>query len=411
MCCKTVSDNLNIYGGRIMNSFRDKIYIFIEIILHILPVKEDRIFFSSFHCQYNDNPKYISVKLHEIAPHVRQYWVLSEKSKENDLPSYVETIRYNTLKYCWIKNRCRIIVENGAGAYIYNTSKRFTIKRLLKNHKQFDISTWHGNPIKHIGAQIPENQDWNENTFNTTSDVMLSGCEYVKEVFEKAFLNKMPVLLLGTPRTDILFNLTENKKKKVKQKLGLPIDKKIVLYAPTYRNNPEDSGVIQMRLFDFHDLFSALSKRFGGEWVFVFRVHNMVLLKINTKEISEQYGGRVLNGNVYDDMMEYMAASDALITDYSGCIFDNAHSKIPCFLFAHDRENYLKIERGTYIHLNQLPYPFADTFADLKTNIIEYDDKECSERVDKFQRYIGNIEDGKASDRVCQLILRKLAGN
>ena len=379
--------------------------------LHVLPVDSNKVFFSSFRGQYNDNPKYISIRLHEEHPEIEQYWAISEKSTANDLPDYIKIVHYNTLPYCWYKNRCKVIVENGAGSHIfYLPYRKKSIKLLLKNKKQYDISTWHGNPIKHIGAQIPENYNWNNNTFHTTSDVIFCGCEYVKEIFEKAFLSKMPIRLIGTPRTDILFDLDESKKVAIKEKLKLPATKKIVLYAPTYRNNPEDSGIIQMQMMDFERLFDALNDRFGGDWCLVFRVHNMVLLKIDTKTIAEKYGDKVINGNEFDDMMEYMAASDALITDYSGCIFDVAHTMMPCFLFAHDRQKYQEVERGTYITLDELPYEFSDSFEDLENNIRNFNELESRKRVLGFQSKIGNIEDGKASQRACELIFSKLKG-
>ena len=391
-----------------MNSLIDKFFIIIDIIFHLLPVSKKRVLFSSFRGQYNDNPKYISIKLHELDPTIIQYWVISEKSKANDLPDYIHVVRYNTLKYCWIKNRCCIIVENGAGNYIFNSFRKVTIKRLLKNRKQFDISTWHGNPIKHIGAQIPENNDWNSTSFNTTSDLLICGCDFVKNVFSQAFFNKMPIVLMGTPRTDILFNISVEEKNTIRSKLRLPINKKIVLYAPTYRNNPDDSGIKQMRQMNFDRLFNSLSKRFGGEWVFVFRVHNMVLLKLDISKITSDYCDQIINGNCFDDMMEYMAVSDVLITDYSGCIFDNALTDIPCFLFAHDRINYQEVERGTYISIDKLPYSFANTFDELISNILKYDDDINRINVNRFLKLIGNIEDGNASERVCKLLFQKI---
>ncbi len=393
-----------------MKKIKCKLYMIIDIILHILPVSKNRVFFISFAGQYNDNPKYISEELHAINPNIKQYWAISEKSRENNLPKYIKTVKYNTISFCWHKNRSRVIVENGAGNYIYSTNSKFNIRHLLKNKKQFDISTWHGNPIKHIGAQIPGNSDWNANTFHSTSDMIICGCKYVKNIFEQAFCGKLKVRLMGTPRTDALFNITDSKKKKIKKKLGLPMDKKVILYAPTYRNNPDDSGVIQLNLIDFERLFAAFEKRFGGDWVFVFRVHNMVLLKIDVEGITKRYNNRIINGNTFDDMMEYMVVSDAMITDYSGCIFDNAHTNIPCFLFAHDRKKYKEIERGTYIELEKLPYRFSDTFDELINEILSYDSNANSIRVHNFQKYIGNIEDGKASKRVCKLILQILTG-
>ena len=382
-----------------------KLFNFIDILFHITPIDNKRIFFSSFHGQYNDNPKYISMELYKMRPDIKQVWVISNKSQKNDLPPYIKTVHYNTFEYCFQKNRSKIIVENGAGDYIFNTRNRFSIKKCLKNKKQFDLSTWHGNPIKQIGAQIP-GINWSYETFHSTSDLMTCGCEYVKQIFQRAFLNKLNIQMLGTPRTDILFDKSEDKLHAIKNKLQLPFNKKVILYAPTYRNNVFDSGIKQLEMMNLDLLFDSLHKRFGGEWVLVYRFHNMVLLSIDKNWLKKQRN--ILNGNQFDDMMEYMFAADALITDYSGCIFDIMHTNKPCFLFAHDKENYIKNERGSYIPLSDLPYDFADSFESLISNINNYNEESTQKKVETFQNKIGNMEDGHASERICNLIVGSL---
>ena len=142
------------------------IYKILEIIFHLNTPSNRKILFISFHGQYNDNPKYISEKIHEKHPEIELYWVISNKSQKNDIPDYVKRLEYDTIKYIWVKSKCKVIVENGAGDYLFdNSTSFFNFKKRLKNNKQFDLSTWHGNPIKHIGAQIPGNEFWNHNTF------------------------------------------------------------------------------------------------------------------------------------------------------------------------------------------------------------------------------------------------------
>lgn len=378
-----------------------------EVICHLLPVSSKRVFFQSFAGQYNDNPKAVSERLHELYPGIKIYWSISTKSKQNDIPEYVHRVKYGTFKHIYLRNRCRVVVENGAGLYLYNTSNAFLakLKRHLKNKKQFDLSTWHGNPIKHIGAQIPNSMAWTADTTFSSSDLLLAGCQLIKGIFEQAFINLMPVELLGTPRTDILFDKSENRKRAVKEKLGLPPQKKVVLYAPTYRYSPKDSGISQLQMMNFETLFNALQEKFGGEWVFVMRVHNMVLLEIEKNGLLEQYKDRLFNGNQFDDMNDYLYVSDVLISDYSGCIYDVALTDKPCFLFAHDREYYEQHERGLYTPLSSFPYPFANTFPKLLGLIAGYNYEKQEQQREGFLSMIGNIEDGRAADRVIERIL------
>lgn len=376
-----------------------------EIFCHLIPVSSRKVYFSSFAGQYNDNPKAISIKLHEMFPEIKQYWSISEKSKHNDLPDYINEVKYGTFHSIYVKNRCKVVVENGAGSYIFTTGNKTVhkIKKHLKNKKQFDLSTWHGNPIKHIGAQIPGTIKWTvDNTFSS-SDMLLAGCQLIKDIFEQSFINLMPVELLGTPRTDILFNESEELREKIKKKLGLP-SKKIVLYAPTYRYSPKDSGITQLQMIDFEKLFNTLQEKFGGEWIFVMRVHNMVLMEIQKSGILDNYSGRVFDGNKYDDMNEYLYVADVLISDYSGCIYDVALTEKPCFLFAHDKENYEERERGLYTPLSTFPYPFANSFKKLLEDIACYQFKQQNKKRIEFLNYIGNIEDGYSSERVVKML-------
>ena len=381
-----------------------KIVLLFDILFHLLPVDKRKVLFMSFKGQYNDNPKYISEKLHEIHPEIRIYWVIANKSYTKRIPNYVNVVQPNTLKYLYIKNRCKIVVENSAGMYLVNSSKQMMrFIKLLKNRKQIDVATWHGNPIKHIGAQIPGNEKWCEDTFFSTADMLIAGCEQIQQVFNQAFLHKIPIEMIGTPRTDILFN-NAVEKNEIRRHLNLPADKKIILYAPTYRNTPFDSGIAQMQCIRFNELFKALNKKFGGDWVFVFRLHNVVQNSIDINSISIDSNGCFINGNQFDDMNEYLIASDVLLTDYSGCIYDVALTDIPCFLFAHDREHYVEKERGMYMNLDSFPYPFADTFDQLIININNYNEEESKVRIHDFLKKIGNIEDGNAALRmVCYL--------
>ncbi len=188
----------------------------------------------------------------------------------------------------------------------------------------------------------------------------------------------------------------------------MPLDKKIILYAPTYRNNPECSGVDQMKSFDFSKLFSVLNKRFGGDWIFVFRLHNMVLLKIDIDSLLNEYSDLIINGNQFDDMAEYLLVSDVLLADYSGCVFDVALTQKPCFLYALDREHYEQEERGLYFPIEKFPYSFADSFERLIIDISNYDENEIDLKRQEFLNYIGNIEDGKASERIVDHLIKRV---
>lgn len=389
-----------------------KIILFIlEIIFHVLPVSKNKAYFRAFGGMYADNPKYISEKLHELAPDIEIYWELQRGSDLTDIPDYINVVLQDSYFRPFYKNRCKIIVETGAGyylAYIPNRIK-FTIEKLLLNNKrQYNMSTWHGTPLKYIGAQIRGNEKWTKFNVFTTSNCILSGSRYLTEILHKAFVGIAPIYEFGTPRTDILFKQTLESNNEVKIKLGLPVDKNIILYAPTFRDySLQDSGIEQLKMLDFDKLFKVLNERFGGNWAFVMRAHPMIKNEIN-QYIYNLENENVINGNRHQDMMEYLAASDILLSDYSSSVFDYALSGRRCMLFAHDKESYVSEDRGLYEDMSILPFSFSNSFEELINNILNYDDEVEEKKVHDFLLNIGCIEDGHAAERCVNHLLRSI---
>lgn len=376
-----------------------------------LPIIKNTVFFSSYKGQYNDNPKYISEYLHSNNPEINIVWAIGASSREI-VPDYIKTVRYRSSEYCKYIARAQVVVDNYIGCRHVITKTANPIKKLLfklysrKRKNQLNISTWHGTPLKHISLDEPKYINNKNSRAYTSTDVVLAGCSLTSNTFITAFKWKGITCMFGTPRNDILF--TEVDKQVLRDKLSLPKDKKIILYAPTFRNNINDSGVAQMRALNFEKLFEALQKKFGGEWCLAIRVHQEVLLKIAIDELANQYGGRVINGNIGDDMAEYLACSDILCTDYSSSMFDFALTGKPCFLFVHDIEHYEREERGFYMDFNSLPFPSAQTSEELVTIIDNFDAQAYKENVNKFLNKVGNCEDGHASERVVEEIINFL---
>lgn len=369
----------------------------------IAPIEKNTVLFFSFHGQYNDNPKYISEKLHQKYPDIKIVWVKSSKSHEN-FPKYVETVEIDTWKYYKYVNCAQVVVDNYTGLrkrIFYKKTIIRSIKNLFikKRKRQYNISTWHGTPLKKIILDEPIYQKKSYKMV-TNSDYIVAGCQYTKEALLSASKGALFVKMYGTPRNDLLIHnnidITE-----LKKKLNIPINSKVVLYAPTFRNDINNSGVNQMKELEFNKILEELSTRFFGEWCFVFRVHNMVLDKIDTEQIANKYMNyRIINGNLGDDMVEYLVCADLLITDYSGSMFDFALTGKPCFLYAPDREYYEKQERGFYMNYDELPFPKCYTSNELVEKIRNFDEVTYKGNIEKFLQDIGNIEDGYATERI-----------
>lgn len=362
------------------------------------------VFFSSFNGLYNDNPKYISEELHRRYPKVKIVWLIAERANKHDLPSYITEVRNGTIKYVYYKNRAKNLIDNYAGMKYRFVTKYRIRDYFLKKARQYNYSTWHGTPLKKIGRSFI----YKDYLFVSSSTTFVLNSEYIKNIFQIDFSNKIPVKLTGSPRNDILFKKRDEELLcYYKRKLGLMTDKKIIIYAPTYRsrNTKLDQGYYSVYLSseDVRRCLDALKQRFGGDWCFVYRVHQHVINNV----LFEGNNVEIVNGNLHDDMAEYLFVSDALITDYSGSLFDYTITKRPCFLYAPDYEKYKDESRGIYLEITHLPYPVAYNSDDLVKIIGMYDEVETRDKINQFNNKIGLVDNGNAAAQIVDLMDEK----
>lgn len=391
-----------------MSFIRKHAAILVGLVSPFIRIRKKTVLFSSFGGQYNDNPKYVSIKLHDQYPDYKILWVISNKAKEMP-PDYVTVIEYGSIEYFKALYYSQCIIDNHAGlrSQKYERKKWFMmplysfLSRKLKH--QLCISTWHGTPIKRIAMDEPGARE--KYTFKSSSEYMLSGCSYTEKILFESLDKKLRMLNIGTPRNDIFFKNADVEV--LKKKLGLPVDKKIILFGPTFRDDVEKSGKIQIETLDIRRLLNILSSKFGGNWCFVFRLHNLVQKAIDTERLRRIHGEVCfIDGNQCDDMAEYLACSDILLNDYSSSMFDYALSKKPCFIYAPDYDSYSTNERGLYFDMMDLPFPFSITQEELLSNIQSFDYEAYSENVDIMLNKLGNYEEGTASEKVVELLKR-----
>lgn len=379
--------------------------ILINYIFKILPINNRYFYFCSFHGQYSDSPKYISELLYNQYPNAIFIWEVSEKSKEI-LPSYIKKVSPNSIKALLYRSISKIIIDNYLGwSYGYAIGFKYYLLFNQKKKGQFCICFWHGTPLKKIGIDMPTHVKDRNMKFYSTADILICGNHYTASILQIHSQKKLPIKIYGMPRNDILFNQKTNKVY-LKKKLGLPTNKKIVLYAPTFRENIIWCGIKQLSDLDINKLLSKISEKFGGEFIFVFRAHDSVIESLEFRKLKKN--GVIFSGNVGDDMAEYLAITDVLITDYSSSMFDFIFSYKPCFLYCPDIKNYELVERGFYIKLNELPFPLANDINDLFDNIDFFDIDTYSLEIKQFLQFLGNKEDGHATQKVVKIINKQL---
>lgn len=238
-------------------------------------------------------------------------------------------------------------------------------------------------------------------------DALLSNSDWCSDVWEKAFWNE-PVVKTGSPRCDILFNHREEKRVEIRQKYGLKEDTKIVMCAPTFRGGSqtkERKVFAEDYTIDFKLLKENLKDKFSGEWIVFVRLHPQLALRGISSPNNKDNG--IIDVTLVDDMYELLAATDVFVSDYSSAAFDAALLRIPVFLYVDDLEDYVS-DRGTLLwDIEDIPFPMAKDNKELSENINSFDMYEYKKKLEKLFKNIKLIEDGKAAERVVELIKRK----
>lgn len=230
-------------------------------------------------------------------------------------------------------------------------------------------------------------------------DYIMVGSKFDEETCRSGFNIDDKYIRIGSPRSDILFR--NDRKMPFFNDYQELKGKKLLLYAPTFRRTGKDmSNVGYRHELDFEMACQSMKSRFGGDWCILLRLHPMVA-KYSKEIVIPDY---VIDVSNYQDVEELVAASDALITDYSSIMFEPAYINIPVFLFVTDLEEYTSKERDFYIDYEKLPFSIAKSNEELRKNIVDFDEQKYKNDVKIFFNKYGVHEDGHAAERAAKFI-------
>ena len=359
------------------------------------PIKENKILFESFYGKfYSDSPKYIYEYLYENYKDDFEFvWVLNKKNVK--IPGNPKTVKRFSLEYYKHLAESKYLV--------FNTRQP---KRLSKRSEQVYVETWHGTPLKRLGfdqGNLYLNNPNSKKSYRSDSskwDYMVSPNEYTSEIYRSAFAYEGEIIESGYPRNDILYNADSKKIAQLKDSLKLPEDKKIILYAPTWRDD-EYYDTASVRFTLELDL-NRLKREFGDEYIVILRLHYFIADNIDLSGLD----GFVYDLSKHEDIAELYLISDILITDYSSVFFDFANLERPMLFYTYDLDKYENMLRGFYIDINDVPGPLLmnnDEVVDAIRNIDEINEK-YAEKYQEFYNKFCNIDDGNASKRVYERI-------
>jgi CDP-glycerol glycerophosphotransferase len=369
----------------------------------LLPVRpEVVVFMSNLGRNYSGNPKSIYEEMLAVGDDkkYRCYYILENKRLQ--LPGKIKPVRMGRIQFYY--------VMAVAGTIISDT--RFP-NHIRKRKQAMYLQTWHGTPLKKLaldmnsynmaGGETKETYQREFKKNSATWDYLISQNDFSSHIFRRAFAFDGEILEIGYPRNDILFKHNNTDAiQALKLKYQLPVEKKILLYAPTWRDNSfYDKESYRMNApLDYDYLYEMLSK----EYIILIKYHYMVREKLDFSEYNGFY--RVMDSSY--DISELSLASDMLITDYSSVMFDYSILKRPMIFYVYDIKEYEEELRGFYFDfIKEAPGPFVMTTQELAEQILSYEGSSYQERYHDFSQKYHSFENGKAAEKVLQILEKK----
>ena len=359
--------------------------------------------------QYGDNPRaiYESMIKDPRFSDFRYIWVLRDSEKTEVYPQLqgVDTVARTDRDYYSKVASAKYVITNSNLDY-----------GITKASGQIFLQTWHGTPLKRLRCDIEAEYG---NAINSIEEIhskndidavrydyFISPSPFASDRFRSAFdlekLGKSDIIIeTGYPRNDILYNYTEDDVCRIKEELAIPEGKKVILYAPTFRDNSYDG---QDYGYDLNLDMDRLKEVLGDEYVILFRVHYFVANQFDFT----RYEGFVYNVTELDDISLLYVISAMLITDYSSVFFDFANLGRPMIFYMYDKEQYANEIRGFYLSLDELPGPIVTTEDRLIEEIRNHDEDEFAEKYRRFNAKYNPLDDGHASERVIDIMFEKV---
>lgn len=351
---------------------------------YYLPVNKRKVVFikgngAGFAC----NPRYVAEEIIRQHLSLDLVWLVNKQSEP--MPSEIRKVRYNRIKARYELATACVIITNSK-----------TLIPLRKKSSQTFIYIPHGQPGAKCAegdAILPSEYIEQSKAHSAMTDVFVSMGTYHTQVLKDTFWvpERSNIWECGFPRNDQFYRDTTEKRCALRKELNIPEDYRVVLYAPTFRDN----NTTEAYNLDLHGVLDALVEKTGEKWLLFITLHP------NFKWFKKPlyaFGERVWDMSGYTDIHELMLIVDVVITDYSSVSLDFANTRRPVFLYAPDIEKYKQM-RGLKDMYYKFPFALCKNNDEIQKAISNFDMEEYQKKLDGFQKLYGSVDDGHAAER------------
>ena len=345
-----------------------------------LPVADIAVLSCDHGRRYDGHPRAIGEYLHSGQPHLRQFWIDAEGSLS--LPEGARRLSVATVSGAWRLSRARYWIDD------------FGIDPSIRmNPRTAYLQTWHGIALKRVGADAP---DWSLTPARkrrptranlTRWDALISPSEFFSGTTARAIGFDGPQIADCTPFGDAVIAAAQDPA--LRARLDLPADRMVVLYAPTHA--AVRTGEPQLDL-------EAWWRAFGDRAYLLVLSHPSDPLRVPAR-----WNNAVRDISDAGDLASFLAAADALVTDYSSVLFDFARLRRPVGFLAPDYDEYTRRTVGLYLDLERsAPGPILRDNAQLHSwfaGILDGHDPVPAQRREDFVSLFAGEADGSGAAR------------
>ncbi len=326
-----------------------KIYAVIMLfyLFRVFPIKKNKIVISNFAGRgYGNEGKQLVENLQALNKNLDIVWLCTKKDEK--FPKGIRAVKSVSIKSIYEQATARVWIDN--------RRKDLDVR---KRKKQYYVQVWHGSGpcLKYIEADaadmMTKHYVLSAKNDSKMANLMTSGCEWRTELIKRSYWYSGEIFRCDFDKDFSNDEQVQKIRQTVYKYFNFDPNGKIILYAPTFRNNFN----LECYDIDYEKVLQELSDKFGGKWYFIIRLHPNIS-HLNDKI---KYSSQIINGSLYSDVEDLISCSEYFITDFSGCMFDAYKLGVKVILYASDFESYVSSERNLYFDLKQLPAEFTDS--------------------------------------------------
>lgn len=233
-------------------------------------------------------------------------------------------------------------------------------------------------------------------------DYVTVSSDYCRKCHSEGFgIATKNIVPTGIARTDIFFDeeYKQNFRNKFYKEYPNFKDKKIILFAPTFRGDIKQTARYPMELFDIHEVCETL----GEDYAVIIKHHPFVT---EQHPIPDEYKDRVIDLSESTEINDLLFVSDIIISDYSSLVFEASLLNIPMLFYAYDLQAYIKSRDFYFDFKLYIPGKICTSLYTLLQAIKEEDFE--TEKIERFRNMFFDDLDGKSSERIANLIYKCL---